>query len=145
MCARVSAPSAKSASRISRASEISLSLFTHFQAAPATGELVRMPMKKKDIEKLLKKPIVAVVAVTAPDGAPHAVPTWFEYAGGQIVFHTGAESFKYKCLVRDPRVTLVVDTKKAPYKTVVLKGRATLEEKIDDKRTERMAVEYLGK
>jgi PPOX class probable F420-dependent enzyme len=104
-----------------------------------------MPMKKKDVEKLLKKPIIAVVAVTAPDGAPHAVPTWFEYADGQVVFHTAAESFKYKCLVRDPRVTLVVDTKKAPYKTVVLKGKVTLEEKVDDKRTERMAIEYLGK
>ncbi len=79
-----------------------------------------MPMKKKDIEKLLKKPIVAVVAVTAPDGAPHAVPTWFEYADGQIVFHTGAESFKYKLQVRDPRVTQVVDTKNPPYNTVVV-------------------------
>jgi PPOX class probable F420-dependent enzyme len=104
-----------------------------------------MPMKKKDIEKMLKKPIVAVVAVTAPDGSPHAVPTWYEYDNGQIRFHTAAEAFKYKCLVRDPRITLVVDTKKAPYKTVVLKGRATLEEKIDDKRTERMAIAYLGK
>ena len=104
-----------------------------------------MPMKKAAIDKLLKEPQIAVVAATAPDGAPHAVPTWYEYAGGQIVFHTGAEAFKYKCLVRDPRVTLVVDTKKAPYKTVVLKGRATLEEKIDDKRMERMAIEYLGK
>jgi PPOX class probable F420-dependent enzyme len=104
-----------------------------------------MPMKKKDIEKLLKKPIVAVVAVTAPDGAPHAVPTWFEYGDGTIAFHTGAEAFKYKCMVRDPRVTLVVDTKKAPYKSVILKGRATLEEKTDDKRLHRMAVAYLGK
>jgi len=104
-----------------------------------------MPMKKKDIEKLLKKPIVAVVAVTAPDGSPHAVPTWYEYADGQVVLHTEATAFKYKCLVRDPRIALVVDTKKAPYKTVVLKGRATLEEKIDDKRRERMAIEYLGK
>ena len=104
-----------------------------------------MPMKKKDIEKLLRKPIVAVVAVTAPDGAPHAVPTWYEYDDGTIVFHTGAEAFKYKCLVRDPRVTLVVDTKKPPYKSVVVKGRATLEEKTDDKRLERMAVAYLGK
>jgi PPOX class probable F420-dependent enzyme len=104
-----------------------------------------MPMKKKEIEKLLKKPIVAVVAVTAPDGAPHAVPTWYEYADGQVVFQTDLKSFKYKCLVRDPRITLVVDTKKAPYKAVVLKGRATLEEKVDDKRTLRMAVEYLGK
>jgi len=52
-----------------------------------------MPMKKKDIEKLLKKPIVAVVAVTAPDGAPHAVPTWFEYADGQIVLSIFSISF----------------------------------------------------
>ena len=104
-----------------------------------------MPMKKKDIEKLLKKPNVAVVAVTAPDGAPHAVPTWYEYDKGEVTLHTGSEAFKYKCLVRDPRLTLVVDTRKAPYKSVVLKGRATLEEKTDDKRLERMATSYLGK
>jgi PPOX class probable F420-dependent enzyme len=104
-----------------------------------------MPMKKKDVEKLLKKPIVAVVAVTAPDGAPHAVPTWYEYDKGQVVFHTGKEAYKYKCLEHDPRVTLVVDTKKPPYKCVVVKGRATLEEKTDDKRLERMAQAYLGK
>ncbi|HUA36636.1 MAG TPA: TIGR03618 family F420-dependent PPOX class oxidoreductase [Candidatus Binataceae bacterium] len=104
-----------------------------------------MPMKKKDIDKLLSRPIVAVVAVTAPDGSPHAVPTWYEYDKGEIIFQSGPEAFKYKCLVRDPRVTFVVDTKEAPYKSVVLKGRVTMEEKIDDKRTERMAIEYLGK
>lgn len=104
-----------------------------------------MPMKKKDIEKLLSRPIVAVVAVTAPDGAPHAVPTWYEYDKGEVIFHTGPESFKYKCLVRDPRVTLVVDTKDAPYRSVVLKGRVTMEEKNDDKRMERMSIDYLGK
>jgi PPOX class probable F420-dependent enzyme len=104
-----------------------------------------MPMKKKDIDKMLKKPNIAVVSVTAPDGAPHAVPTWYEYDKGQIVFHTGSEAFKYKCLVRDPRVTLVVDTRKPPYKAVVLKGRATMEEKTDDKRLERMSYAYLGK
>jgi PPOX class probable F420-dependent enzyme len=104
-----------------------------------------MPMKKKDIDKMLNKPYIAVVAVTAPDGAPHAVPTWYEYDKGQIIFHTGAEAFKYKCLVRDPRVTLVVDTKKPPYKSVVLKGRVTMEEKTDDKRLERMSHAYLGK
>jgi PPOX class probable F420-dependent enzyme len=104
-----------------------------------------MPMKKKDIDKMLKKPYIAVVAVTAPDGAPHAVPTWYEYDRGQIVFHTGSETFKYKCLVHDSRVTLVVDTKKPPYKSVVLKGRVTMEEKTDDKRLERMSHAYLGK
>ena len=32
-------------------------------------------MKKKEIDALLAQPHIAVLAVTAPDGAPHAVPT----------------------------------------------------------------------
>ncbi len=104
-----------------------------------------MPMKKKDIDALLAQPHIAVVAVTAPDGAPHAVPTWYEYKGGKVTFHTDQSAFKYKCLMHDPRVTFVVDTKKAPYKCVILKGKATIEIKKDEVRGLRMAIAYLGK
>jgi PPOX class probable F420-dependent enzyme len=104
-----------------------------------------MPMTKREIDRLLKKPIVAVVAVTAPDGAPHAVPVWYEYRGGEVVFHTEPSSFKCKCLRHDPRVALCVDTKKSPYKCVILKGRARVEIKADHARLTRMAVAYLGK
>lgn len=104
-----------------------------------------MPMKKSAIEKLLREPNIAVVAVTAPNGAPHAVPTWYEYRAGEVVFHTGPEAFKYKCLSRDPRVTLVVDTRKAPYKCVILKGTVSMTEGQDDARVKRMAIAYLGK
>jgi PPOX class probable F420-dependent enzyme len=104
-----------------------------------------MPMKKRDIEKLLKEPNIAVVSVTAPDGAPHAVPTWYEYRAGEVVFHTAPGAFKYKCLVKDPRITLVVDTRKAPYKCVILKGSVTIKQGVDDARLRRMAVAYLGK
>lgn len=86
-----------------------------------------------------------MVAVTAPDGAPHAVPTWYEYRRGEIVFHTDPRAYKYKCLAHDPRVALVVDIKKAPYKCAILKGRATIEIKKDDARLLRMAIAYLGK
>lgn len=105
-----------------------------------------MPMKKKAIDALLSQPHVAVVAVTTPDGAPHAVPTWYEYKGGKIAFHTEPTAFKYKCLQHDPRITFVVDTKQAPYKCVILKGTATLEvKKNDDARGLRMSIAYLGK
>jgi len=104
-----------------------------------------MPMKKSKIEKLLREPNVAVVATTAPNGAPHAVPTWYEYRGGEVVFHTGPEAFKYKCLSNDRRVTLVVDTRKPPYKCVILKGSVTMTEGTDDGRVRRMAVAYLGR
>lgn len=104
-----------------------------------------MPMTKREIDRMLKKPIVAVVAVTAPDGAPHAVPIWYEYRRGEVVFHTSQDTFKYKCLQHDPRITLCVDTKQSPYKCVILKGHATMEIKADDARIRRMAIAYLGK
>ena len=104
-----------------------------------------MPMKKKEIDALLVQPHIAVVACTAPDGAPHAVPTWYEYQGGKVVFHTDTSAFKYKCLQHEPRIAFVVDTKKAPYKCVILKGRATIEVKRnDDARGLRMSTAYLG-
>jgi PPOX class probable F420-dependent enzyme len=104
-----------------------------------------MPMTKREIDRLLVEPNVAVVAVTAPDGAPHAVPIWYEYRKGEVTFLSDASSFKCKCLMRDPRVALCIDTRKSPYKSVILKGRVTIEEKVDDERMERMAIAYMGK
>lgn len=104
-----------------------------------------MPMKKREIDTLLKQPNIAVAACTAPDGAPHAVPTWYEYKGGAAVFHTDPNAYKYKCLTHEPRMALVVDIRKAPYKCVILKGRVSIEIKKDDARLLRMAIAYLGK
>ena len=104
-----------------------------------------MPMTKREISQFLTEPNLAVVAVTAPDGAPHAVPTWYEYRRGEAFFITDATAFKCKCLMRDPRVTLCIDTRKPPYKAVVLKGRAEMEEKVADAMLERMAIAYMGK
>ena len=102
-------------------------------------------MTKREIAQFLAEPNIAVVAVTAPDGAPHAVPTWYEYRRGEVAFITDSTAFKYKCLDRDPRVTLCVDTRKPPYKAVILKGRVTMEEKPAPALVERMAVAYMGK
>jgi PPOX class probable F420-dependent enzyme len=105
-----------------------------------------MPMTKRDIAQFLSEPTVAVVAVTAPDGSPHAVPTWFEYRRGEAFFVTEAGAFKYKWLQGDPRITLCIDTRKPPnYKAVILKGRAIMEEKVADDLLERMSIAYMSK
>ena len=104
-----------------------------------------MAMKKREIDELLSQPHIAVVAVTASDGAPHAVPTWYEYKAGKVTFHTDQTAFKYKCFQHDPRIALVIDTKRPPYKCVVLKGTATIEiKKNDNVRGLRMSIAYLG-
>jgi PPOX class probable F420-dependent enzyme len=103
-----------------------------------------MAMSKEHVDQLLSQPNIAVVAVTAPDGHPHAVPTWYEYRDGEVVFHTAASAFKYRCLQHDNRVALCVDTRVAPCKAVIVKGRASMIETMDDERLERMSIAYLG-
>ena len=103
-----------------------------------------MPMTRREIDRFLAQPNVAVVAVTAPDGHPHAVPTWYEYRRGEVSFVSDTNAFKAKCLRRDPRIAMCFDTRTWPYKAVILKGRAKLEERVADRLMERMAVAYMG-
>jgi PPOX class probable F420-dependent enzyme len=103
-----------------------------------------MAMTQEEIDGFLRAPNIAVVATVDPDGQPHVVPTWYLYEDGEIVFHTGRRSRKYRNLRQNPRVTLCVDSKTAPYKAVVIYGRASMAVRTDAARTQRMAVAYLG-
>jgi PPOX class probable F420-dependent enzyme len=103
-----------------------------------------MPLSKEEIEAFLRQPNVAVVATVGPDGEPHAVLIWYEYGDGQIIMHTGPNSRKHRNLRRNDRVSICVDTKTVPYRAVVVYGRASLEEGVDEERLRRMAVAYLG-
>ncbi len=104
-----------------------------------------MPMTKREIDTFLKQPNVAVMAVTAPDGSAHAVPVWYEWKGGAATLFMFRDSFKFRCLERDPRITLVVDTKKMPYKCVILKGRAAIGFKKAHAWVRRVSIAYYGK
>lgn len=103
-----------------------------------------MPLSKDDIEDWLRQPNIAIVATVAADGQPHAVPTWYEYDNGEIIFHTGLRSRKYRNLRQNDRLSICVDTKTVPYKAIVVYGRAKLEVGTDDERSRRMAINYLG-
>jgi PPOX class probable F420-dependent enzyme len=104
-----------------------------------------MPLSDKEIEEFLRQPNIAVVATVAADGQPHAVPTWYEYDDGEIVFHTGLRTRKYRNIQANDRVSICVDTKTPPYyKAIVIYGRARTKEGTDEERTRRMAVAYFG-
>ena len=71
----------------------------------------------------------AVFATVQEDGRPHAVPTWYELDGDEIVFTTWHATVKAANIRRDPRVTLVVQDPAPPYDYVSVEGEARL---IDD-------------
>lgn len=102
-----------------------------------------MPLTQSEIDTFLSEPNIAVVATAAPSGKPHAMPIWYLWRDGKVLFHTGGDSKKMRNLRANDRISIVVDTKVAPYKVVVIEGKA--KELPGDKSLAReIAIHYLG-
>ncbi|UGT39093.1 PPOX class F420-dependent oxidoreductase [Nocardia yamanashiensis] len=83
------------------------------------------------------------LAFTASDGRPLVTPIWFVLEGEEIVFNTGKTSAKGKSVLRDGRVTLLVDLEAPPYAFVQVQGVATASE--DPAELVRTATEIGGR
>ena len=102
-----------------------------------------MPLSQSELDEFLSEPHIAVVATTGPGGKPHAMPIWYAWRDGKVLFHTGGDSKKMRNLRKNERVSVVVDTKVAPYKVVVIEG--TAKELAGDPGLGReVAIHYLG-
>ena len=86
------------------------------------------------------------VATSRRDGRPHVVPIWFVLDGDDLVFTTGARSVKAQAMRRDPRVCLCVDDERPPYAFVMVEGRVTLAEDMDEllRHATQIAARYMG-
>ncbi|MBE0609161.1 MAG: PPOX class F420-dependent oxidoreductase [Dehalococcoidia bacterium] len=102
-----------------------------------------MPLTPQELDAFLAEPHIAVVATTGPTGKPHAMPVWYAWRDGNVLFHTGGDSKKMRNLRANPRVSVVVDSKVAPYKVVVIEGRAR-EGAGDEALATEIAIHYLG-
>lgn len=71
---------------------------------------------------------VLQVATIGKDGAPHIAPMWFVVIDGKIVFRSFTKSQKIVNLMRDPRLSVLVETGDAydELRGVMIKGSATL-------------------
>jgi PPOX class probable F420-dependent enzyme len=102
-----------------------------------------MPLSQSEIDTFLAEPHIAIVSTTGPTGKPHAMPIWYAWRDGKVLFHTGGDSKKMRNLRTNDRVSVVVDTKTAPYKVVVIEGRAK-ELPGDNALGREVAIHYLG-
>ena len=66
----------------------------------------------------------AVLATTRVDGRPHGAPICFVLDDDDVLFLTNAETVKGRDLLRDPRVSLVVDDETPPFAFVMIEGTA---------------------
>ena len=102
-----------------------------------------MPLSQSELDAFLTEPHIAVVATSGPSGKPHAMPVWYAWQDGKILFHTGADSKKMRNLRKNDRITVVVDSKQAPYKVVIVEGTAK-QLPGDSALSREVAIHYLG-
>lgn len=84
-------------------------------------------MTQQEQMTFLSEPgILMRIATVREDGAPLVTPIWFIHEEDAIWFTPREKSEWFKCLRRDPRVSLCIDEQPLPYRKLVIDGIAEL-------------------
>jgi len=79
------------------------------------------------VAAFLREPRMARVATVNADGSPHVVPMWYALHDGGFAFTTRRGRRTARNLLRDPRLTFVIDDDALPrYRAVVVDGEGRL-------------------
>jgi PPOX class probable F420-dependent enzyme len=100
-------------------------------------------MTDGEIDALLREAQTAVLATADAKGRPEGTPVWFEWDGTHVRLLCHRTSRKARNIRVNEHVSLTVDTRRPPYRGVVLRGRATLSGP-DPTLRRRLAARYLG-
>lgn len=92
------------------------------------NQRAQIQMTDEEIAAFVASSRVATLATIGPSGLPHLVAMWYGVLDGQIWFETKEKSQKARNLMRDPRVTVMIEAGDT-YDTlrgVSLEGEATI-------------------
>ncbi|MFE7644252.1 PPOX class F420-dependent oxidoreductase [Streptomyces phaeoluteigriseus] len=105
-----------------------------------------MPAELSDsLKALLDSPVFITVATLQPDGSPQVSPVWVKRDGDDVLFSTTVDRQKYKNLMRDPRVTFVVQPADSPYMYAEVRGTAEMSTEGASELIDELSVKYTGK
>lgn len=93
---------------------------------------------------LFDAPEFVVLATIDPDGQPQLSVVWAARDGNDILISTVEGRRKHRNLVRDPRATLLLYPKDAPYSYVEIRGHVSISREGGRELIDRLAQEYRG-
>jgi PPOX class probable F420-dependent enzyme len=98
-----------------------------------------------EVDGFLARPNPAIVATLRPDGAPHTVPTWYDWDDGRVLLNMDESRLRLGYMRRDPRVALTVLGADAWYRHISLLGQVvSIEDDPDLVDIDRLARRYTG-
>ena len=101
-----------------------------------------MALSQEDTQRFLSEPRNVVLGTLRKDGSPQLNPMWFYWTGEVFYISTTRTRFKYRHILRDPRVTLCIDEAET-LKTLIVEGRATIQENDIWELTQRIVEKYV--
>ena len=104
---------------------------------------MRHGLRPQDLDGLLERPLLAVLATRRADGEVLLSPVWHRWRDGGFDIVTGADDVKARHLGADPRASIVVCEHERPYRGIEVRGRAMLGH-ADAAVVRDIAVRYLG-
>lgn len=89
-------------------------------------------------------PEFATIATVMPDGRPQLSVVWVEREGDELLVSTIKGRQKHVNIKRDPRVTILVYPKDAPYTYLEVRGTASMVVEGGPELIDRLATAYTG-
>jgi PPOX class probable F420-dependent enzyme len=99
-----------------------------------------------DVSAFLALANPAIVGTLRPDGAPHTVPTWYDWEDGRVLLNMDETRLRLRYMRRDPRVALTVLDAESWYRHISLLGRVvSIEDDAELADIDRLARRYTGR
>ncbi|MEV6976154.1 PPOX class F420-dependent oxidoreductase [Kitasatospora sp. NPDC093806] len=86
----------------------------------------------------------AVVSTIQPDGSPQSSVVWVKRDGDDILFSTVEGRRKHLNLVKDQRVSLVINPPESPYTYLEVRGEVTLTREGGKELIDELNLKYRG-
>lgn len=103
-----------------------------------------MAMSDAEVQALLSAAHVSVIGTVDPAGTPAQSPVWHLWRGGAAYILVSRASRKWHNIQGNPRVSLCVDTKQAPYRAAIVEGVASEDTRDYGDLLREIAIHYLG-
>jgi len=105
-----------------------------------------MPIMSNDeiYSFLTESNLIMKLATLSADGWPYIIPIWYQYNGSYLTALGRQQSRWITHIRKDSRVSACIDTPQAPYKRVIIKGIATIDNDQFLGDWESMAHRYMG-
>ena len=97
-----------------------------------------------DIDKFLRRTLVAVISTVDKSGRPRSAPIWFHWEDGAAYMFTDRNTLKWRNMQRYPYASLCVDWREPPYKSIILDGPIEEVERPLHELALSMALRYYG-